>query len=139
VELRYGVLVDLAQAIVDGKAIDLSMGHVNLVWQGYVNEVILRSLDHASAEPFRLNLTGDDVLSVRALAQDLGERLGIEPVLTGQEADTALLSDASLCHRLFGAPRVTIDELVAETAAWIGGGGETHGKPTKFERRDGKF
>ncbi|MCK2034916.1 NAD(P)-dependent oxidoreductase [Microbacterium sp. SSW1-49] len=139
VELRYGVLVDLAQAIVDGKTIDLSMGHVNLVWQGYVNEVILRSLDHASAEPFRLNLAGDEVLSVRTLAHALGESLGIEPVLAGQEADTALLSDATLCHRLFGAPRVTIDELVAETAAWIGRGGETHGKPTKFERRDGKF
>lgn len=139
VELRYGVLVDLAQSIVAAKPIDLAMGHVNLVWQGYVNEVILRSLDHASAQPFRLNLTGDAVLSVRALAQSLGERLGIEPVLTGQEAPTALLSDATLCHQLFGSPRVSIDELVAETAAWIGEGGETHGKPTKFERRDGKF
>jgi nucleoside-diphosphate-sugar epimerase len=139
VELRYGVLVDLANRILALEPVDLSMGYVNLVWQGYVNEVILRSLDRATSDPFVLNVTGNQTLSVRALAESLGENLGVEPIFAGSEAPTALLSDATLCHRLYGEPRVGIDELVVDTAHWLLSGGATHGKPTKFERRDGKF
>lgn len=139
VELRYGVLVDLATKLLAGDSIDVTMGYVNLVWQGYVNEVILRSLDHASSPPFILNVTGDRILRVRELAMQLGELLGVSPRIVGTEASTALLSNATLSHELFGGPRVEIEELIVQTARWLRAGGETHGKPTKFERRDGKF
>ncbi|GII92433.1 NAD-dependent epimerase/dehydratase family protein [Sinosporangium siamense] len=139
VELRYGVLVDLAQKIIADEPIDLSTGQVNVVWQGYANEVTLRSLLLAEAPPYVLNVTGPELLSVRQAALALGEALGKEPRLIGEEAPTALLSNASRCHRTFGYPQITPAELIEHTAAWVAGGGALLGKPTKFERRDGRF
>lgn len=139
VEMRYGVLVDLAQKIQAGQAIDLATGQVNVVWQGYANEVTLRSLLLADAPPYELNVTGPELISVRQAAQALGRALGKEPVFTGQEAPTALLSNAAKCHRLFGYPELTPAELIEHTARWVADGGPLLGKPTKFERRDGQF
>ncbi|MEV4009378.1 NAD-dependent epimerase/dehydratase family protein [Nonomuraea angiospora] len=139
VELRYGVLVDLAQKVLAGEPVDLSTGQVNVVWQGYANEVTLRSLALAAAPPYILNVTGPELLSVRRIALDLGAALGKEPVFTGEEAPTALLSNAGRCHRLFGYPELTPAELIEHTARWVADGGPLLGKPTKFERRDGRF
>lgn len=139
VELRYGVLVDLAQKVLAGQPIDLTTGQVNVVWQGYANEVALRSLLLADTPPYVLNVTGPELLSVRQAALALGAELGVEPVFSGEEAPTALLSNAAKCHRLFGYPDITPQELIEHTAAWVAGGGPSLGKPTKFERRDGSF
>ncbi|GAA2313576.1 NAD(P)-dependent oxidoreductase [Nonomuraea roseoviolacea subsp. roseoviolacea] len=139
VELRYGVLVDLAQKVLAGEPVDLATGQVNVVWQGYANEVTLRSLLLAGTPPYVLNVTGPELISVRQAALALGEALGKEPVFTGEEAPTALLSNASRCHRLFGYPQITPAELIEHTARWVAGGGPLLGKPTKFERRDGRF
>lgn len=139
VELRYGVLVDLAQKILAGRPIDLTTGQVNVVWQGYANEVALRSLLLADTPPYVLNVTGPELLSVRQAALALGAELGAEPVFSGEEAPTALLSNAAKCHRLFGYPDITPQELIEHTARWVAGGGPLLGKPTKFERRDGRF
>lgn len=139
VEMRYGVLVDLAQKVLAGEPIDLSTGQVNVVWQGYANEVTLRSLTLADTPPAVLNVTGPELISVRRAALDLGAALGKEPVFTGEEAPTALLSNAGRCHRLFGYPEITPAELIEHTARWVSEGGQLLGKPTKFERRDGRF
>nr|WP_055505853.1 NAD-dependent epimerase/dehydratase family protein [Nonomuraea pusilla] len=139
VELRYGVLVDLAQKVLAGEPVDLTTGQVNVVWQGYANEVTLRSLRLAGTPPYVLNVTGPELISVRQAAEALGAALGKEPVFTGEEAPTALLSNASRCHRLFGYPELTPAELIEHTARWVAGGGPLLGKPTKFERRDGRF
>ncbi|MEW9553230.1 NAD-dependent epimerase/dehydratase family protein [Nonomuraea sp. NPDC050783] len=139
VELRYGVLVDLAQKVLAGEPVDLTTGQVNVVWQGYANEVALRSLLLAGVPPYVLNVTGPELISVRQAALALGEALGKEPVFTGEEAPTALLSNASRCHRLFGYPELTPAELIEHTARWVAGGGPLLGKPTKFDRRDGRF
>ncbi|MGR6918776.1 NAD-dependent epimerase/dehydratase family protein [[Actinomadura] parvosata] len=139
VELRYGVLVDLAQKVLAGEPIDLTTGQANVVWQGYANEVTLRALTLAAAPPYVLNVTGPELISVRQAARALGELLGKEPVFTGEEAPTALLSNAGRCHRLFGYPEITPAELVEHTARWVAEGGPLLGKPTKFERRDGRF
>ncbi|MEV4106161.1 NAD(P)-dependent oxidoreductase [Nonomuraea sp. NPDC049695] len=139
VELRYGVLVDLAQKVLAGEPVDLATGHVNVVWQGYANEVTLRSLALAATPPYVLNVTGPELLSVRQVAEALGAALGKEPVFTGEEAPTALLSNAGRCHRLFGYPELTPAELVEHTARWVADGGPLLGRPTKFERRDGRF
>jgi nucleoside-diphosphate-sugar epimerase len=139
VEMRYGVLVDLARDIVAGNPVDVTTGFANVVWQGYANEVTLRSLLHAEVSPFVLNLTGPETISIRQVATRLAALLGRDVEFIGAEAPTALLSNASKCHGLFGYPDVTLDELIGLTAAWVGGGGQLLGKPTKFQQRDGKF
>ncbi|BFP50779.1 NAD-dependent epimerase/dehydratase family protein [Streptomyces griseus] len=140
VEPRYGVLADLARTLLAGLPVDLGAGAVNVVWQRYANEVVLRGVRRAAApEPFVLNLTGPETAGVRALAARLGEALGVVPVFTGEEAATSLLADATLCHTLFGYPDRTLGQLVELQARWIAGGGELWDKPTKFERRDGRF
>ena len=138
-ELRYGVLVDIATKVRDGVPVDVSMGYVNIVWQGYANSVCFQSLGAASTPPLVLNLTGPEKLSVRALAIEFGKRLGRDAIITGQEQATSLLNNASECHRRFGLPEVGVDELMGWVADWVGAGGELLGKPTKFQVRDGKF
>ena len=139
VEMRYGVLVDIARTVLAGEPVDLTMGHANVVWQGYANEVTLRALHHAATPPFVLNVTGPELVAVRQVAAAAGARLGREPVLTGTEAPTALLSNAQLCHRLFGYPDVALGELIEWTADWVADDRPLLGKPTGFQRRDGKF
>ena len=139
VELRYGTLVDIATSISRGEPIDVSMGHMNVIWQGDANEIALRSLALCESPPALLNVTGPEIVSVRRVAQQLGERLGIEPILVGEEQETALLNNAGKAHALFGYPSVSLDTLVDWVADWIRRGGETSGKPTKFSVRSGKF
>ena len=139
VEMRYGVLVDIARAVLAGEPVDLTMGHANVVWQGYANEVTLRALHHTATPPFTLNVTGPELVSVRQVATAVAARLGREAVFEGVEAPTALLSNAQLCHRLFGYPDVPLAELIEWTVDWVSGGLPLLGKPTGFQRRDGNF
>ncbi len=137
-EVRYGVLVDLAKQIIAQEPVDLETGTVNVVWQRYANEVILRALGKADVPPFILNLTGPETASVRAVAKDIGARLGIQPVFRGTELPTSLLSNAMLCHELFGYPDRTLGEMIQLVTDWLWEGGRVWDKPTKFERRDGQ-
>lgn len=137
VELRYGVLVDLARKIAAGTPIELSMGHVNLIWQGDANAVALLALELVAVPPFVLNVSGP-IVRVRDLAERLGVLLGREPRLTGTEQPTALVTNATRCRALH-TPTVDLDAMLAWVAAWISHGGGTLGKPTKFEVRDGQF
>lgn len=139
VEMRYGVLVDIAQKILASEPVDVSAGQVNVVWQGYAAEVTLRSLLRATNPPFVLNVTGPESSSVRQLGTAMAAALGRPVTFAGSEPTTALLSNASRCHALFGYPAVTVSELVAATAEWVRDGGDTLGKPTKFDRVDGRF
>lgn len=139
VEMRYGVLIDIARAVHAGTPIDVSMAAVNVVWQGYANEVILRALLHADPAPFILNLAGPETLSVRRLAILLGTELQIEPQFSGTEAASALLSSAARCHQLFGYPSMSLGELISATASWVAAGLPVFDKPTGFQKRDGKF
>jgi len=139
IDVRYGVLLDIGQRVFAGKPVSVAMGAVNVIWQGDANSVVLRSLALAASPAFVLNVTGPEVLRVRGIARRFGKLFGIEPEFEGREAETALLNDASLCHRLLGAPSVTVDEMIKMVADWIRSGGETLNKPTYFEVRDGKF
>jgi nucleoside-diphosphate-sugar epimerase len=138
-ELRYGVLVDIGAKVLAGTPIDLSMGHVNVVSQTYTNEVILRSLLHANVPPFILNLTGPETRRVRRIAEQFGASFGVAVEYSGHESETALLSDASRCHSLFGYPHESINTLIQRTADWLKSGGSVLGKPTGFQTRDGAF
>jgi nucleoside-diphosphate-sugar epimerase len=138
-ELRYGVLVDLARQILAGEPIDLTMGAVNVIWQGDANAMTLQSLAHATSPPFAINVAGPETLSVRRTCEQLGELLGKPPVFNGCEGPEALLSNGQLGQRLFGYPTVPIPQLISWIADWLKRGGELLDKPTKFQVRDGKF
>ncbi|TCP53997.1 nucleoside-diphosphate-sugar epimerase [Tamaricihabitans halophyticus] len=139
VEPRYGVLADLARTIHSGEPVDLGTAYVNVVWQRYANEVALRCLTRASSPPLVLNLTGPETVSVRQVAEQLGGLLDREPVFTGTEQSTALLNNAARCHAMFGYPDVALGTLVDWQARWLVRGGVLWDKPTKFQRRDGRF
>jgi hypothetical protein len=138
-ELRYGVLVDLAQQVLSGKAIDLGMGHLNALWQADANAAALCAFAHVATPPFVVNLAGPELLSVRRLAQELGGLLQRPVTFAGSEGADALLSNGQLGHRLFGYPRVGVSQMLLWIADWLRRGGPTLGKPTHFEARDGKF
>ncbi len=139
IDLRYGVLLEVAEAVRDGKPIDLAMGSANVIWQGDANEYTLRSLLLAANPPRVLNITGPETVSIRWLASRFGELLGQEPVFVGEEQPTALLNNASEAHRLFGYPQVTLLQMVEWVAHWLRSDGTTHGKPSHFQVRSGKF
>ncbi|MCR4438056.1 MAG: NAD(P)-dependent oxidoreductase [bacterium] len=139
VEMRYGVLVDIAQKVLAGEPIDLSMGHVNVIWQGDVNAIVLRCLQHCQSPALVLNVTGPETAAVRWLATEFGALFGKKPKFIGQESDTALLSNAARAFALFGYPRVPLEVLVRWTADWIASGRPLLHKPTHFEVRNGKF
>jgi hypothetical protein len=138
-DLRYGVLLDIAQAVFERRPVDLRMGLVNVIWQGDANSACLRSFAYCQSPPAVFNLTGPETLSVRYLAQEFGRRFGVEPILAGEEAATALLSNAAKAHQHFGYPRVTAEDLIDWTAGWVESGGSTLKKPTHFQVRDGRF
>lgn len=139
VDLRYGVLLDIGRRVWLDRPVPLAMGAVNVIWQGDANSAILRALALASVPPRVLNVTGPEVLRVRWIAEQFGAVFGIAPRFDGAEADTALLSDASLCARLLGPPRVDAGQLIQWQAAWIRAGLPILDKPTHFEVRDGAF
>ena len=139
IDLRYGVLLDIGQKVFERRPIDVSMGHVNVIWQGDANSIALRSFALCQSPPAVLNVTGPETVAVRWIARRFGERFGVEPTVTGVESETALLSNAARCHRLFGYPAVTVEQMIEWVADWIGMGGATLSKPTHFETRDGRF
>ena len=138
-ELRYGVLVDLARQILRGEPIDLSMGAVNVIWQGDANAMTLQAFGRCDSPPFVVNVAGPETLSVRRVCLQLGELLGKPPAFTGVEGSEALLSNGQLGHKLFGYPSVSIGQLCEWIAEWLKQGGDVLDKPTKFHVRDGKF
>jgi nucleoside-diphosphate-sugar epimerase len=139
IEMRYGVLVDLALKVMAGEPIDLAMGYFNAIWQGDASAMTLRALGHAASPPLILNVSGPETLSVRRVAERFGEILGRPTMFHGKESSEALLSDTSEAVELFGPPRVHIDRVIGWTADWLSRGGPTSGKPTRFEVRDGQF
>jgi nucleoside-diphosphate-sugar epimerase len=139
VELRYGVLVDIAHSVFNRKAVDLRTGRVNVIWQRDANSVCLRSLAHCQSPPLVINITGPETLSVRWIAEEFGRRFEIEPIFSGQESERALLSDASKAQALFGPPNVTPAQMIDWIAHWIARGRSLLNKPTHFEAQDGKF
>jgi nucleoside-diphosphate-sugar epimerase len=138
-DLRYGVLVDIAQKVWRGEPVDVKMGYFNTIWQGDACAMTLRALKHAASPPWIVNVTWPERLSVRATAEELG-RLMNKPVrFQGQEAETALLSDASVALEKLGPLQMTTGELLQHVAHWVMLGGRTLNKPTHFEVRDGRF
>ncbi|WP_076998716.1 NAD(P)-dependent oxidoreductase [Variovorax sp. KK3] len=138
IDMRYGVLHDLAQKLVAREPIDLAMGHANIIWQGEANDWTLRALAHCDTPTSPLNLSGP-AISIREAAEGLAERLGVAPVFTGRPADTAWLIDCSRAFALFGPQQIELRRMLDWTADWVGRGKASLNKPTHFEARDGRY
>jgi nucleoside-diphosphate-sugar epimerase len=139
IDMRYGVLHDIASKILQGQPIDVSLGHVNFIWQGDAASQALRCLAHCDTPTSPINVSGHELLAVRDLAGRLARLLGREPILVGSEQPTAWLTDTSLATKLFGLPVVDTDRLIAWTADWVARSMPNLGKPTKYEVRDGRY
>jgi hypothetical protein len=139
VEMRYGVLVDIARKVWGGEPIDLSNGHFNCIWQGDANEAILRSLPLAASPPQPWNLTLPGALSVRDIAGRLGSLLGVPAKFEGRESEKALVADSTKLWSALGGPPTPLEAMLRWTAHWVRHGGRSLNKPTHFESRDGQY
>ena len=139
IDMRYGVLHDVGRLVFAGQPVDVTMGHVNVIWQGDANAMILRALGAAVAPVAPLNVTGPETISIRALAEQFGRRFDKPVTIAGQEAATGWLNDASAAFGLFGYPSVPLSRMIDWQADWIARDLPSLGKPTGFQVRDGKF
>jgi nucleoside-diphosphate-sugar epimerase len=139
IDLRYGVLLEIAKSVKAGKAIDITMGHANCNWQGDANEIAIRALNVCNTPPTVLNVSGPETISLRWAATMFAHRFGIEPVFIGEEAPTALLSNSAKAHQLFGYPKVSLRQMIDWIAEWMIADGQTWDKPTHFQEREGKY
>ncbi len=138
-DVTYGVLLDIAKAVIEERPIDLRMGYVNVIWQGEANEFAIRCLHHCTAPATILNITGPETTSVRSIAEAFGRLFERTPMFVNQEQNTALLSNASESYRLFGSQKVSLKQMTEVIAGWVSAGGKTLDKPTHFQEREGKF
>jgi hypothetical protein len=139
IDMRYGVLHDIATKILQDRPIDVSLGHVNFIWQGDAAAQALRCLKHCAVPTSAINVSGHEILAVRDLAAKLGALLKRDPIIVGTEQPTAWLTDSSQAVKLFGLPVVDTERLIAWTADWVARAMPSLGKPTKYEVRDGRY
>jgi nucleoside-diphosphate-sugar epimerase len=138
-EMRYGVLLDIAQRVYTQRGVSLSMGYLNTIWQGEASAMSVESLAHATSPPNVINLTGPEILRVRTLAEGFGQRFGKPVRFEGTESHDALLSNATKSYELFGRPQVASEQMMDWIADWVLRDGSTLAKPTHFEDRAGNF
>lgn len=139
IDLRYGVLCDIADRIHAGQPVDLGTGHVNVIWQGDANRFALRALAHATAPTTPLNVSGPETLPVAWLARELADRMGRDVELKGTPAATGWLNNSAQAFNLFGYPKVPLTRMLDWVADWTARDMPSFGKPTKFENRDGRY
>ena len=138
-DLRYGVLHEIAKAVWEDRPIDLTMGYVNVIWQGDANEYALRSLLHCTSPVKILNVTGPEISSVKWLAEQFGQKMSKTPQFINTPEPNALLNNAGQAFELFGKPKVSLEQMIDWTADWLKSGGEELGKATHFQERKGVF
>ena len=139
IDLRYGVLVDIATKVKRGDPVAVDLGYVNVIWQGDANRIAIEALARAAIPPLVINVTGTERLSVRTLANRFAQRFGVEAKFSGVEKTDALLSNTARMRSMFQPPETSVETMIDLVADWVEDGGPLLGKPTKFEARDGQF
>lgn len=138
-DLRYGVLHDVGARVRDDQPVNVGMSTASVIWQGDACDLILRTLEHTSAPPLTLNVSGTEPIRIREVGIEMGRLLGVEPTFEGVESDSALFVDCGRMAELVGEPMTPPGQVLRWTADWLRAGGRTLDKPTHFEVRDGKF
>jgi NAD dependent epimerase/dehydratase family len=138
-ELRYGVLMDLAQLVLAGKPVPLAMGHFCAIWQADAAAMSLQSLGHVATPPLVLNIAGPELFSIRNVAEEFAERMAKSVRFEGVESEDALICNSRKAMQLFGYPRVSAGQMMTWITDWAVRGGESLAKPTHFENRAGDF
>jgi nucleoside-diphosphate-sugar epimerase len=139
IDLRYGVLYDIARKVYSGETVSVSNPCFNCIWQGDANAIAIRCLLHGSSPAAKLNVTGPETVSVRYAAERFAQLFQVEPKISGEEPNDAYLSNSAECVRLFGYPSVCLDQMIRWQAEWILQGGRSLDKPTHFEEREGNY
>lgn len=139
IDLRYGVLHDIGRQVIAGEPVTNTVGHFNIIWQGDANRIALLALEHAESPAVPLNVTGPEIISVEYIAERFARLMGKKLSYSGGSADLCYLNNASKAMRLFGYPRVSLEQMIDWQAAWLMQGGKSLGKPTHFEVNNGKF
>lgn len=139
IDMRYGVLHDVARKVLAGELIDLTVGHANVIWQGDANAQALRALLHCTTPTAPLNVSGPEVMSIRATAAEFGRLFGRDPVFTGTEGGEAWLVNTGMAAGLFGYPLVSAQTMIAWTFDWVGNRRGSLDLDTHYEAHDGNF
>ena len=139
IDLRYGVLADIALRIWHEEPVPVAMGYVNVIWQGDASRIAIESLALATAPPFVVNVTGTKTVAVRAIADAFAELFGKPVRFKGKERADALLSNTERMRANFSPPEVGLETMIRWLADWIRSDGPMLGKPTHFEERSGRF
>jgi len=140
IDLRYGVLFDIAKNIMEGNPINVGIGYFNCIWQGDACEYAIRSLRHVSNPPCVLNVTGPESISIRWAANRMGTYLKKAPVISEDPApEKSLFSNTSKLTEMMGYPHMPLLSMMKMIADWVKSGGVTINAPTHFEQTDGKY
>jgi len=139
IDLRYGVLVDIATRVRAGQPVDVSSGYLNMIWQGDAVARAIQCLAHTDSPPLALNITGPDILRVRDLAEIFARRFERKAIFTGEESDVCWLANAGRSLEMFGPVTVTVDQMIDWTVDYMQRDGDLLGKPTHFDSRSGNF
>lgn len=139
IDLRYGVLRDIGEKVMNGKSVDLTSTHVNVIWQGDANAQALLCLEHCAIPANKLNVTGPETLPVKWVAEEFGRIFGNMPIFSGTPSSVMYLNNSSRATELFGYPNVTPKTMVRWIAHWLKAGGRSLNKPTHFEVTSGRY
>ena len=133
IDLRYGVLHDIAMPIWRGEKVNNSVSHFNAIWQGDANEAALRALELAANPTALLNVTGPELVSTMDVAEEFGRLFGkkVEYIHT-EPGRLCYLNNACKMHALFSLPSVSMEQMIRWQAAWIANRGASLNKPTHF-------